>query len=1002
MAKYFFYLFFFVAFLSTTGYGQDLGVPFIKNYSPEEYNGEPQNWQICQGKDGLIYSANNSGLLEFDGVNWKLIEVPKKTTRSVALSKDGKIYVGTSGDIGYIDYNIKGKQVFISLLHKIPNEFRDFVEVWKTAATSDGVYFKTNKYVFLWDGEKITTWRAPEYFAFSFVIGNDFYVKEDSLGLICFRNKQLVKLPSSDFFKEKEIRSIVEFDSLSLLVSTLQHGMYIYSRDGKVMPFKTGADDFINKNLLFAGCRINKQSIVFGTFRGGLILMSNKGKVLKVVDEDSGLRENSIRVTFLDREGGLWVGLNNGISRVEVNSPLTVLNKQMNIKGSVYQINRHGKTLYIGTAVGLNYIEPKRKEIRAIENFGDQVWNLYSLQDEQLLGTNNSSYVLHDLKLSLINNSGGSATFLQSKKSNNRVFVGMRDGLQSLYKTNKGWKVENQYKDIKGQIKSMVEDNTGRLWVQSNQQGIVRLDFSRSYSKPVFHFFSDMEGILKSDRYKLIYLNYEVSIFSNHQFYKYDSLKKKFTESPIYILGESAEGTELNNLTKGENGNLLAWSHSTVGYLKKKDNTEYLWDESRFFRIRGKAINFVYPDGDSLVWIGSANGLYRIDLTKENKFFEGFETQVRSVSQIDSDSVLYFGMPGERTAQLSYQFNKLRFHFAASFFDQSDETEYQTFLEGSDTGWSTWSTSSKKDYTNLWEGSYTFHVRSRNIYHTLGEEAQYSFVILPPWFRTKPAFAFYIICFSGLFYLGVRAYYNNLKRANKRLEMLVQMRTSRINSQKEEIESQRDNLVQAHQTIETQNNELLRMNHELEKIVEERTSALTKSNQELIEVNKELDRFVYRAAHDLRGPVATLLGLCNLSLMETRDESAVRYLSKIQFTAERLNFLLFMLLKLNRIKTTEVVTERIDIDSLVKRISISVKMNYKERPDIKIFTKIDPQIAMHSDKTLISIILENLIDNAFKFARPDLDSKIDIEIKKNGDRVNILVSDNGIGIDKEY
>ena len=85
----------------------------------------------------------------------------------------------------------------------------------------------------------------------------------------------------------------------------------------------------------------------------------------------------------------------------------------MNIKGSVYQINRHNTILYIGTSVGLNYIVSSRKAVSTLENFADQVWNLYWLQDEQLLGTNNRSYVLHDMKLSMINNSGGSFAFQQ-------------------------------------------------------------------------------------------------------------------------------------------------------------------------------------------------------------------------------------------------------------------------------------------------------------------------------------------------------------------------------------------------------------------------------------------------------------------------------------------------------------------------------------------------------------------------------------------------------------
>jgi signal transduction histidine kinase len=799
-----------------------------------------------------------------------------------------------------------------------------------------------------------------------------------------------------------DVRSVLEFDNQSILISTLDHGMYRYFNDGKIEPFKTSADDFLKKNLIFASSKVNENCFAFGTFRGGLLLMSKKGNILKIINEESGIRENSIRAMLLDREGSLWLGLNNGISRVEINSPVTVFDKRKNIKGSVYQVSRNETTLYIGTSVGLNYINPKIKEVRSVDNFADQVWKLYSLPGEQLVGTNTSSYSLRDLKISFINNSGGSFTFLQSKKDKQRVFVGQRDGMQSLYKTNKGWQVENQYKEIKGQIKSIHEDKLGGIWINSSLLGLVHMNFGRGYTQPTYTFFSKKDGIPTDDKFKFISMEDEFFIFSKFTFYKYDSVSRKFIDADIQISGTLPDLKESFSLTSDNNNNQIVWSNSTVGYLKQISSKNYQWDQHFFLRIRDKAINYVFTDDDSLVWIGSANGLYRVDITKKNKSFEDFETQIRNISIIDSDSSIFTGMESKRPPLLDNHFNKLRFQFAASFFDQSDETEYQTFLEKSDDSWSSWSTNTKKDYTNLWEGKYTFHVRSKNIYNSIGKEAQYTFIILPPWYRTKVAYALYLFGLANLFYFGVRTYYNSLKRTNKRLEGLVEMRTSKINLQKEEIESQRDNLVQAHQTIEKQNSELLRMNHELEKIVEERTSALTNSNNELIEVNKELDRFVYRAAHDLRGPVATLLGLCNLSLMETKDQSAIEYLSKIQLTAERLNFLLFMLLKINRIKITEINSEPIDINNLINNIYTTLLENYKNRSDIKVTTRVDSEIEMHSDVAMVSIILENLIDNALKFTRPDVAPQINIDIRKNGKRVNIIITDNGIGIAEEY
>ena len=85
--------------ISGLSYSQEKGLPFIQNYNPHEYRSHRQNWAIVQGKNGLMYFANGKGVLEFDGVNWRLIMLPNRGhVRSLTLGKDGTIYVGGNGD----------------------------------------------------------------------------------------------------------------------------------------------------------------------------------------------------------------------------------------------------------------------------------------------------------------------------------------------------------------------------------------------------------------------------------------------------------------------------------------------------------------------------------------------------------------------------------------------------------------------------------------------------------------------------------------------------------------------------------------------------------------------------------------------------------------------------------------------------------------------------------------------------------------------------------------
>jgi hypothetical protein len=102
------------------------GFPLVNNYSPKEYGADTQNWAIMQDERGIMYFGNNLGLLEFDGVDWRLYPMPNNTTvRSLALGNDGKIYTGGVGDLGYYLPDSLGNLSFHSLLDFVPIENRD-------------------------------------------------------------------------------------------------------------------------------------------------------------------------------------------------------------------------------------------------------------------------------------------------------------------------------------------------------------------------------------------------------------------------------------------------------------------------------------------------------------------------------------------------------------------------------------------------------------------------------------------------------------------------------------------------------------------------------------------------------------------------------------------------------------------------------------------------------------------------------------------------------------
>lgn len=119
------------------------GLPFITNYRYQDYNADGVNWWVEEDSHGVMYFANSVGILTFDGQHWGLIKPNGNLeTRSLVKGLDGKIYVGTNGDLGFMDSDTKGKLQFVSLKDKLPEQHRTFGEVWEAQLIEERLSFE--------------------------------------------------------------------------------------------------------------------------------------------------------------------------------------------------------------------------------------------------------------------------------------------------------------------------------------------------------------------------------------------------------------------------------------------------------------------------------------------------------------------------------------------------------------------------------------------------------------------------------------------------------------------------------------------------------------------------------------------------------------------------------------------------------------------------------------------------------------------------------------------
>ena len=125
------------------------GLPIIRNYLPAEYNATPQNWSVIKDNRGVMYFANTGGVLEYDGREWRLINIKNEVARTLAIDKNGIIYVGGVDEFGYLLPDAAGLLKYKSLVSLLPAQDREFGDIWSIWVSERGIFFQSTSHLFL-------------------------------------------------------------------------------------------------------------------------------------------------------------------------------------------------------------------------------------------------------------------------------------------------------------------------------------------------------------------------------------------------------------------------------------------------------------------------------------------------------------------------------------------------------------------------------------------------------------------------------------------------------------------------------------------------------------------------------------------------------------------------------------------------------------------------------------------------------------------------------------
>lgn len=810
------------------GQVNEAGLYPIYNFTPKEYGKQPQNWCAVQDQRGIMYFGNNSGILEYDGAHWTLVSpATAKPVYSLAVDSPGRIYFGSNNEFGYLIPDSVGNMEYFLLSGLLSEEDQDFGEIWKTHVFEDGIVFQAYHHLFIWQDGSLHVIHSEEEINDSYLVGDRIYLSFYDSNLAYLKDGEIIGINEGEIVSSSFIKGMHQAGENRILIVTGVDGFY-EMKYAKGNPAEAEFNRVRSRNeLLFPNRDIYNMEtlgpnrISLGTWGYGAIIIDTLFNLIAVFDKEEGLQDQVIQGQYLDKAGNLWLAMSKGISRIEVNSPITQFNDANGLEGTVQTITRFADRIYATTNVGLFYMEQKKYDplcqftkpaFQMFPEFDYECWDMivYSNgEDEVLLVlTNDEVYEITENHQARVILNEYPYKLYQSAKEPRRVLIGLESGIKSIYRQGDDWIDEGQIAGVDELISDIYEDKDD-LWLGTLSQGVLLLqDLSfRRPESPFISRYGKAHG-LPEGPFVISEHDDRILVATNKGLYRIDEKDESFL--PDSVFGEKfSNGLNwIHRIRKYSNQAVFMVTMSEAngsevydaGYTRKEEGS-YRWINEPFSKPSDNVVHAVFIEDKGEVWLGGPEGIYRYLADSSKDYRKDFYAYVRKV---ESEGEIIFGgaypddrdistllQPNSAIIELPYRKNDLVFTYSAQANEDESFTEYSYFLEGNDKKWSKWTSIEEQPrtvYTNLHEGRYIFHVKAKNIYGHISTDSSYEFSILAPWFRTIVAYIIYGVLAVLVVYLIVTVY-------TRRLRAIIRERTAEVVAQKEVIEEKNNELM---------------------------------------------------------------------------------------------------------------------------------------------------------------------------------------------------------------
>ena len=818
--KQFLILFFFSLSIYTQSF------PPIQSYTPQEYSAANQNWKISETSKNEILFANSEALLLFNGTSWNKYSSPNGSIVRSVKNIDDKIYIGSHSDFGFFQKSNNGVLVYTSLVEKLNLIIEEDEEFWNILLLDNWIIFQSISRLIFIDKNN----NDVKYLKLKGIINNSFSIDKQiyialNTGLFKLVNGQSELVIDSNQLPS-QIVNIFNSEN-GLLILTSKHGFYLEKSPGVLIRVNSSLDSLNDGFSIFSAIQLQDSSYALGSVGQGLFLLDSDLKSLKKIDKSRGLANNTVLSLYEDTKNNIWLGLDNGITVINNDSPFSIYSDSDGVLGTIYATKLFNKILYVGTNQGLFFKKYNTDEpFRLIKETSGQVWSLIEIDNTLFCGHNNGTFIVLNGSVKKISNTNGSWTFRKISDDSSDVLEGSYYGLKILSKVNEQWIVKNNITGFDISSRFFEISNNGKIIVSHGYKGVYKLSVNSDFTNIIDY---ELDSIaLKGG-------NTSLAKFDNNIYYNYDKGMLKYNS----LSNDFSKDTLLSNLSSKDllygiirndfDGKLWLFSENNIHYVYKDlvSGNKKVSSIVSTNQLRRTVFENISKIDESNYVIGTNNGYITLDLDK----YKLLPPKV-NISKIESYELNQnpISVNNEEFIQFESSFNNLRFHTNVSNYQKFQPITFEYLLEGYLPEWVSVKESPFIEFNNLKPGDYEFRVRARVGDFYSSNVDSISFSVESPWYFSNFMIANYFLVFAIVFFLFNRSYEKYYREKEQKIIRTNQNKLELIEIEKKQALMAVEN-IKLQNDIESKNRELAVS-----------TMSMIKKNQFLSKIKSDLKK----------------------------------------------------------------------------------------------------------------------------------------------------------------